>query len=101
MSVLVDLSIFPLDKGASLSAYVARAVAIIRRSGLPHAFGPMSTTIEGEWDEVMAVVGECLRDLERDCDRVYAHLRVDARKGPPGRLTGKIASVEARLGPPS
>ena len=97
MSVLIDFSIFPLDKGASLSPYVARAVKIIRNSGLPHRFGPMGTSVEGEWDQVMGVLGECFEDLRKDCDRISMNIRFDYRKGPGGRIEGKMTSVKKRL----
>ena len=38
MSLIVELSVFPMDKGASVSAFVARAVSVIRESGLPHLY---------------------------------------------------------------
>ena len=97
MSVIVDFSIFPLDKGVSLSPYVARAVKIIKDSGMPYRFGPMSTSIEGEWQDAMAVVNRCFEALKRDCDRVSLNLRADYRKGPAGRLKTKIESVEDKL----
>jgi uncharacterized protein (TIGR00106 family) len=97
MSVIAELSIFPLDKGVSLSPYVARAVRIIENSGLAHEFGPMGTCIEGEWTEVMRVVSECFQDLARDCDRISMSLKVDYRQGQPGRLQSKISSVQEKL----
>ena len=97
MSVLIDFSIFPLDKGASLSPYVARAVKIIRNSGLPHRFGPMGTSVEGEWDQVMGVLGECFEDLKKDCDRISMNIRFDYRKDPGGRIERKMTSVKKRL----
>lgn len=97
MSALLDFSIFPLDKGASLSTYVARAVRIVKESGLPYVFSPMSTSVEGEWDEVLAVVTRCKEALEKDCDRINVVIRVDWRKGPSGRITAKIRSVEDKL----
>ena len=36
MSVIIDFAIFPMDKGESLSPYVARAIKVINESGLPH-----------------------------------------------------------------
>ena len=45
----------------------------------------------------MQVADRCLAALEADCDRVYMTLKVDLRKGPVGRMAGKVASVEARL----
>lgn len=97
MSALVELTIFPTDKGTGLSSYVARVVKIIRDSGLSFKLGPMGTCIEGEWDEVMGVVGRCYRELEKDCDRVYMLLKADCRKGAGNRIEGKVRSVEGKL----
>lgn len=97
MSVIVELSIFPTDKGTSLSPYVARALEVIRASGLPHQLGPMGTCVEGEWDQVMSVVDRCYKALEPDCDRIYMTVKVDAKKGPGGRLQDKVGSVMDKL----
>jgi len=98
MSTIIDFSIVPMDKGESVSPYVARAVAIIKKSGLSYRFGPMGTSIEGEWPEVMAVVEQCFEALKKDCNRVYMTIKVDYRKGAIGRLQGKMASVEQKIG---
>jgi len=97
MSVIIEFSIFPLDKGVSLSPYVARAIKIVKESGLPYRFGPMSTSVEGEWEEAMAVVNNCFAELKKDCSRISLSLRVDYRQGPGGRLKSKIKSVEDKL----
>lgn len=97
MSVLVHLSIFPMDKGSHLSEYVARAVRVIKTSGLPYQLGAMGTTLEGEWEEVMSVVTRCYEEMNTDCDRVLVHLKMDCQKGPGGRMTGKVRSVEEKL----
>ncbi|WP_027721553.1 MTH1187 family thiamine-binding protein [Maridesulfovibrio zosterae] len=97
MSVLVELTIFPTDKGSSVSSYVARVVKVIRECGLSSQLGPMGTSIEGEWDQVMSVVTKCYRELEKDCDRIYMVMKADCRKGAVDRLNGKIKSVESKL----
>ncbi|MDA8125083.1 MAG: MTH1187 family thiamine-binding protein [Deltaproteobacteria bacterium] len=97
MSVLIHFSIFPTDKGTSVSPYVARALRIIRKSGLPYQLGPMSTAVEGEWAAVMAVVERCFGELQKDCDRIYMTLQMDYRKGAENRIEGKIKSVEEKL----
>jgi uncharacterized protein (TIGR00106 family) len=97
MSVLIDLSIFPLDKGDSLSSHVARALKIIKDSGLAYELGPMGTSLEGDWDQVMGVVNSCFKELKKDCDRVYMALKLDYRKGSSGRLKSKVKSVEKKL----
>jgi uncharacterized protein (TIGR00106 family) len=96
MSVIIDFSIFPIGKGESVSDQVSRAVKIIRESGLPFKLGPMGTAIEGEWDDVMAVVTRCFEALKKECNRVYMTIKVDYRKGESGRMAGKIETVDRK-----
>ena len=88
----------PAGQGESVSAYVARILDVIDRSGLPYQLTPMGTIVEGEWDACMALVTACFRELERDCNRIAVNLKVDWRAGPAGRLQSKTAKVEERLG---
>ncbi|HEX8988267.1 MAG TPA: MTH1187 family thiamine-binding protein [Rhodocyclaceae bacterium] len=96
--VLLEFSMYPTDKGESVSAYVARSLDIIDRSGLPYQLTPMGTIIEGEWDEVMSVVTRCFDAMQKDCNRVATQIKVDFRAGSAGRLKSKIESVERNLG---
>jgi uncharacterized protein (TIGR00106 family) len=88
---------FPTDKGTSVSPYVAKSIRIIRESGLPYKLGPMSTALEGEWEEVIAVVEKCFQELKKDCSRIYMTLQMDYRAGAVNRIEGKIKSVEEKL----
>ena len=97
MSVIIDFAIFPMDKGESLSPYVARAIKVINESGLPHKLHPMGSCIEGEWEAVIGVVTKCLKELEKDCNRINVNFKADYRKGEPGRMDRKIESVESKL----
>jgi uncharacterized protein (TIGR00106 family) len=96
--VLVEFSMSPLSAGESVSAYVARSLDIIDKSGLPYQLTPMGTIIEGEWPEVMAVVTACFDAMRTDCSRISTSMRIDYRAGPGGRLKSKVASVEKKLG---
>jgi uncharacterized protein (TIGR00106 family) len=98
MSVLLEFSMSPLDKGVSLSPYVAWSLDIIDRSGLPYRVTAMGTILEGEWDECMNVVTACYERMAQDCQRISCTIKIDARTGPPGRLDAKIASVEQKVG---
>ncbi len=97
MSCVAQFSIFPIGEGVSVADHVAKALAVVRASGLPHVLGPMGTSLEGEYDEVMAVIAKCHEALRADCERVYLGVTVDWRQGPSGRLAGKVAAVEERL----
>jgi uncharacterized protein (TIGR00106 family) len=97
---LLDFSIFPLDKGESVSPYVARCLEIVDRNGLPYRCHSMGTTMEGEFDQVLGVVRQCFQALAADCDRIECTVKIDYRKGHANRLDAKVASIEAKLGRP-
>ena len=96
--VLLEFSMFPIDKGESLSPFVARSLDIIDRSGVDYRCHAMGTTLEGEFEEVMEVVKECFGAMAEDCNRIECSIKLDYRKGGRGRLEGKVASVEQKLG---
>lgn len=98
--VLLEFSMYPLDKGPSLSPYVAKSLDIIDKSGLEYQCHAMGTIIEGEFDQVMDVVRQCFRAMEANCDRIECVIKIDYRKGQAGRLRSKVESVEEKLGRP-
>ena len=96
--VLLEFSMYPLGKGESVSAYVARSLDIIDRSGLRYQLTPMSTIIEGEWSEVMDIVTRCFEAMRTDCTRIGTQIRIDYRAGTSQRLESKVAAVEKAVG---
>ena len=96
--VLLEFSMFPLDKGESVSQYVDRSIDIIDRSGLPYQTHAMGTVLEGEFDQVLDVVRRCYEAMAADCNRIECSVKIDARKGGSGRLHSKVASLEEKLG---
>lgn len=96
--VLLEFSMSPFDKGASLSEYVARSLDIVDKSGLPYQLTPMGTIVEGEWDEVMALATACFKTMSQDCERISTSMKIDYRAGKSGRLKSKIQSIENKLG---
>ena len=95
--VLLEFSMSPLGKGESVSKFVSRSLDIIDKSGVPYRLNPMGTVLEGEWDEVFAVVRQCYERMKTDCNRISCSIKVDYRKGHSGRLVSKVASVEKTL----
>lgn len=99
MSVLLQLTMFPADKGESVSAYVSRIIDMIDCRALEYRLTPMGTIIETEkLEDALAIVADAYRKLEPDCNRVHATATFDIRKGKSGRLDQKIESVEKKLG---
>ena len=70
---------------------------VIRASGLPCETNAMFTNIEGEWDEVMAVVKQAVDVVATRYPRVGIVLKADIRPGHTGQLTAKVQRIEERL----
>jgi uncharacterized protein (TIGR00106 family) len=87
----------PADDSGSVSQAVAAAVKVVRDSGLPNQTGSMFTTIEGEWDECMAVVKDAVDAVAQFGPRVSLVLKADIRPGRTGELTAKVERLEAAL----
>ena len=96
--VLLDFSMTPLGKGVSVSPYVARCMEVVTASGLDHRLHAMGTTLEGELDQVLAVVRRCFEALQPDCNRISCSIKIDYRKGPGGRLDSKVQKVQDLVG---
>ena len=96
--VLLEFSMSPLGKGESVGKYVARSLEIVDKSGVDYRLNPMGTVLEGDWDDVFGVVKQCFERMKKDCNRISCSIKVDYRKGAKGRLSGKVMSVEKRLG---
>ena len=95
--MLAAFSISPLGVGDSVSGSVAEAVRIVRDSGLPNETNAMFTNVEGEWDEVMALIRDCTMKVAESAPRVSLVIKIDYRPGVTDALHGKLAAVEERL----
>ncbi len=95
--MLLAFSVAPLGAGDSVTDAVADAVAIVRASGLPHRTDAMFTTIEGEWDEVFAVVRDATDAVAAHGHRISLVMKADIRPGRTGELDAKVARVERAL----
>ena len=106
MSTLVAFSVTPLGVDAvaddgSVGDAVAAAVRVVRESGLPNETNAMFTNVEGEWDEVMAVVKAAVMAVAEVSPRVSVVVKIDHRPGVDGALTSKVARIERALDNPS
>ena len=97
--MIVAFSISPMsgDDAGGVSEAVAEAVRVVRDSGLPCETNAMFTNIEGEWDEVMAVVKRAVDVVAASSPRVGLVLKADIRPGFEGQITAKVERVEEVL----
>ncbi len=98
--MLCAFSISPLGVGESVSAEVAEVVRLVRDSGLANETNAMFTNVEGEYDEVMALIRACVMKVAETAPRVSAVIKIDHRSGVTDALHRKVEAVERRLNPP-
>ncbi len=97
--MLAAFSVTPVGAGDSTGELVAEAVRIVRARGLANETNAMFTNLEGDWDEVMAVVRRCVETVAQSAPRVSVQLKIDYRPGTePGALRRDVESIERRLG---
>ena len=95
---LMEFSITPMDQGQSVSEFVARCVELVDRSGLDYRLHSMGTVVEGDLDPLLDLLKQSFEALQSESDRISCSVKFDYRRAMSGRLTSKVASVEAKVG---
>ncbi|GAB2631418.1 MTH1187 family thiamine-binding protein [Nocardia goodfellowii] len=95
--MIVAFSVTPLGTGVDVGRAVAEAVRVVRASGLPNRTDAMFTTLEGEWDAVMAVVKQASDAVLAVAPRCSLVLKADIRPGVTDAMTSKVQTVERYL----
>jgi uncharacterized protein (TIGR00106 family) len=95
--MLAAFSISPIGVGESVSEQVAEVVRMVRESGLANETNAMFTNVEGEWDEVMALIRACTMKVAESAPRVSLVIKIDYRAGVTDALHHKVEAIESRL----
>jgi uncharacterized protein (TIGR00106 family) len=95
--VIAAFSISPLGVGDSVSAQVAEVVRLVRESGLANETNAMFTNVEGDYDEVMALIRACVMKVAESAPRVSVVVKIDYRPGVTNALEHKVEAIERRL----
>jgi len=99
MSVLLEYAMFPTDKGESVSEYVSKIIAMIKKSGFEYKLTAMGTIIEtASVKQALSIVDKSYTVLEPYTNRVYATFTMDVQKNKNNRLLSKIQSIENLIG---
>ncbi len=98
MSVLLEFTIFPTDKGESVSEYVSRIIAYIDKNKYIYQLTAMGTIVETETlNEGLNLISICNDLLEKDCDRIYISAKFDIRKHQKDRIHKKVVTVQEKI----
>ena len=96
---VVFVTIAPLGTGTpSLSRYVAGVEKILRATSLKHQLTAMGTIIEGDLDEILAVIREMHEHpFTEGAVRVSTLIKIDDRRDKEHTIAGKMRSVQDKL----
>jgi uncharacterized protein (TIGR00106 family) len=96
---VVFLTITPIGTATpSVSRYVAGVEAILRGTTLQHQLTAMGTIIEGDLDEILAVVRRMHEHpFTQGAVRVSTLVKIDDRRDKEHTIAGKMRSVEEKL----
>jgi uncharacterized protein (TIGR00106 family) len=95
--MLAEFSTYPLGETHHLSKDVALMVEVLRATGLHFELGPLSTAIEGDWDEVMHAIRDCHCKMTEKHDRVITRITIDDRRSGQHHLGEMVEAVKKTL----
>ena len=98
MNTIVEFTVIPIGTGVSLSEYVAACERILAESGLSYELHANGTNVEGEWEEVMAVIKRCHEVLHgMGVPRLSTLVKIGTRTDRDQKMDEKVASVREKL----
>ncbi|KAF1835643.1 hypothetical protein BDW02DRAFT_567819 [Decorospora gaudefroyi] len=98
-SCTADFCLIPLGTPtASVSKEVAQVQRLLKKSGLNYSMHSAGTTVEGSWDDVMKVIGQCHAMLHQNgIVRIQSDIRVGSRTDKKQGFKDKVEAVERLL----
>lgn len=98
---IVEVTIVPLGtESPSVSKYVAEVHKVLQQAAEPIKFQltPMSTIIEGELDDLFAVIRRMHEvPFAKGAQRVSTSIRIDERRDKTSTMESKLQSVHEKL----
>ncbi|KAL2181579.1 YkoF-like protein [Thermothelomyces heterothallicus CBS 202.75] len=92
----VDFCLVPIGTGnVSVAREVAEVQKVLRASGLRHTMHSAGTTVEGNWDEVMKVIGQAHTVVHQTgAVRIQTSMRVGSRTDKAQTAEQKVKRVQ-------
>ena len=96
---IVAVSISPVGEGPHVSEHVAAALRVVRSQSRVRArLDPMFTTLEGDLDEIFALVRRMQEAVfDAGAVRVGTVMKIDERRDVEATMESKLEAVERRL----
>lgn len=94
MHAIVGFTLIPIGVGTSVSPYVVAIEQVLRQSGLTFEINCNSTNIEGDWEQVFAVLKKCHEVVhDEGAPRIHTCIQVGTRVDRQQLMAEKLTSV--------
>lgn len=91
----LDLCLVPIGAGMSLAGYIAECQRCFEDHGLTPRLGPFGTSVEGDWDCVMAALRACHERVHAmGAARILSTVKIASRTDRAESLDDKVAAVD-------
>jgi uncharacterized protein (TIGR00106 family) len=95
---VMEISIVPIGKGASISTYVADCVRVLKKEKLPFELSAMGTNVEGSLKNLIAVALKMHQvPFNKGAQRVVTTIKIDDRRDKKVTIAGKKKAVQQKL----
>ncbi len=96
---MAEVTVVPMGTGTpSLSAYVAEVLKLVKESGIKYQLTPMGTILEGDLDEIFALVRRMHEvPFSDEIKRVVTTLKIDDRRDKPLTMESKVEAVTSKV----
>lgn len=96
---IMEISVSPRGgDGVGLSQYIAKAITILKESGLAYETHSMGTNIEGDISELLAIAAKMHQAVySNEIKRVVTSIKIDERRDKKVKLGDKVKSVQSKL----
>jgi len=94
--IIAEFAIFPTSEGVSVSKYVKKAIEEIKKLGIHHETGGMSTVMEAETlEEIFEAVKRAYNAIvDMGARRIHIDLRIDHRLDKDATIESKKRAVQ-------
>lgn len=96
--MIVEISFVPIGSGTSLSKYISEVIKNIEKSGLKYQLTPMGTIVEGDWEDISALIDQSHKLIfQMGIERIITNIKIDYRIDKKSSMEDKINSVKKKM----
>ena len=85
----IALQILPLTDQDERLPIIEKVIDFLRQQPVKQVVTPFETVLEGEWEELFAILGQAIELAGQEADNIFANVKINY---------GQILSIEEKIG---